>query len=66
LLQKEVIFQHDLERLIGPRPYPLNQDAMDKIAVPRKSARKKSVKKHLGSSKQPARVASPKPDKPTE
>lgn len=31
LLKKEVIFQQDLERLIGPRPYPMHDTTLDKI-----------------------------------
>ncbi|ACE05676.1 hypothetical protein Aasi_0232 [Candidatus Amoebophilus asiaticus 5a2] len=33
LLKKEVIFQQDLERLIGPRPYPMHDTTLDKIPV---------------------------------
>jgi AFG3 family protein len=32
LLQKEVIFKRDLERLIGPRPFPKQKEMVDKIA----------------------------------
>jgi cell division protease FtsH len=31
LLKKEVIFQQDLERIIGPRPYPMHDTSLDKI-----------------------------------
>lgn len=30
LLQKEIIFQQDLEQLIGPRPYPKHEAAVSK------------------------------------
>lgn len=33
LLQKEVIFQQDLERLIGPRPFPMHDVSMDQVAT---------------------------------
>jgi AFG3 family protein len=33
LLQKEVIFQQDLERLIGPRPFPMHDISIDKVAT---------------------------------
>lgn len=33
LLQKEVIFQQDLERLIGPRPFPMQDVSMDQVST---------------------------------
>jgi cell division protease FtsH len=33
LLQKEVIFQQDLERLIGPRPFPTHDVTIDQVAT---------------------------------
>ena len=38
LLQKEVIFQQDLERLIGPRPFPMHDSSLDKKATKNEEA----------------------------
>lgn len=57
LLQKEVIFQQDLERLIGPRPYPMHDTTLDKVAHHQEEANKQVPKK-----RRPAR--SRKPNRP--
>jgi cell division protease FtsH len=41
LLQKEVIFQQDLERLIGPRPYPMHDASIDKTPDQAQEAKNK-------------------------
>jgi len=43
LLQKEVIFQQDLERLVGKRPYPMHDETIDKPAVERKYSNRRKM-----------------------
>lgn len=38
LLQKEVIFQQDLERLIGARPFPMQDISIDQVVTERSTA----------------------------
>ncbi|OJW69953.1 MAG: peptidase M41 [Candidatus Amoebophilus sp. 36-38] len=55
LLQKEVIFQQDLERLIGPRPYPMHDVTVDKVA----SQTQEVVNKQVPTKKRPVRRKKP-------
>ena len=66
LLQKEVIFQQDLERLIGPRPYPMHDTTIDQVArpyPPTGSKRKRYNKRKPTGSKNPSEI---KPTTSTE
>jgi len=58
LLQKEVIFQQDLERLIGPRPYSIQDTSVDKVTGQAQKAPDKQVikKKRPIKKKKPNQV----------
>jgi cell division protease FtsH len=47
LLKKEVIFQQDLERLIGPRPYPMHDTTLDKVATANNGVEPKPKPKYI-------------------
>jgi AFG3 family protein len=59
LLKKEVIFKQDLERLIGPRPYPKPIETLDKAPKQEESLEQPMPKRRTSW---PKRVNNPKPE----
>ena len=51
LLQKEVIFKQDLERLIGPRPYPQQEKNRKKVSIKEENNEQKSPRKRTTTAK---------------